>query len=257
MLSGVICDLGHTLIVHAYGEDWARIRPRMIADLVACLQTQAGVAFDCEAFRSEFGRQFAEYDRQRRVQFVEYTAEQILRATFDSLNIPYPSTSQIHAAIEAFFKFSETLWQPAPGMHAVLGALRDRGLRLSLVSNAMDDDNVQRLIDGHNLRGYFDPIIVSAVAGIRKPNPRIFQPVVDAWAADPATLVVVGDTLGADVLGAMNAGMRSVWVRIHADRPDNREHARHLQPDVAIEALADLPTAIDRLNGGGPQLSAL
>ena len=246
-LRGIICDLGHTLILHAHGEDWTRIRPRMIRDLADYLQANIGLQFDNAAFQTAFARQFSDYDRQRSIEFIEYTAEQILRATLDEFGIPQPDQKSLGSALEAFFAYSETLWRPVPRLIETLDELRDRGLRLGLVSNASDDANVQRLIDNQGLRKYFDPILVSAAQGIRKPNPHIFKPLLVSWRFEPAEVVMVGDTLGADVLGALNAGMHSVWVRIHAERPDNVEHLKHLQPDVSIDTFAELPAALVKL----------
>jgi putative hydrolase of the HAD superfamily len=59
--------------------------------------------------------------------------------------------------------------------------------------------------------------VISEGAGIRKPDPRIFLlaaaraglPATDAW--------MVGDSAEADIAGARNAGLASVW--LHRDRP--------------------------------------
>lgn len=249
MLRGVIFDLGHTLIMHAHGEDWARIRPRMIADLSGYLQSQAGLQIDPAAFAQTFARQLAAFDEQRRSHFVEYTARQILLATLEQLGLPCPPPEALKEALRSFFAYSETLWRPMPEVYSVLEELRGRGLKLALISNAMDADNVQRLIDNHGLRGYFDPIVVSAAAGIRKPNPAIFAPVLQRWQLQAHEVAMVGDTLGADVLGAMNAGLHSVWLRIHADRPDNVAHGQHLRPAASVDALAEVPSALSRLDG--------
>ncbi len=246
-LRGIICDLGHTLILHTHGEDWTRIRPRMIRDLADYLQANSDFQFDSISFQNVFARQFSDYDRQRSVEFIEYSAEQILCTTLAELALSQPDRKNLGEALEAFFAYSETLCRAVPGLIETLVELRDRGLRLGLVSNASDEANAQRLIDNHGLREYFDPILVSAAQGIRKPNPRIFKPLLDSWRFEPAEVVMVGDTLGADVLGALNAGMHSVWVRIHAERPDNVENLKHLQPDVTIDAFAELPAAIVKL----------
>jgi len=42
------------------------------------------------------------------------------------------------AALAAYYAYSESLWQPVAGLHETLDALRQRGLRLGLISNAGD-----------------------------------------------------------------------------------------------------------------------
>lgn len=50
-------------------------------------------------------------------------------------------------------------------------------------------------------------IVDSAVVGIAKPDPRIFAPAIEALGTEPARTLYVGDTVHADVHGAMAAGM--------------------------------------------------
>jgi len=55
------------------------------------------------------------------------------------------SDEQIGQALRRLYAPSETCWSPVPGVHGVLARLRDRGLRLGMLSNASDTDNVERL----------------------------------------------------------------------------------------------------------------
>lgn len=127
-----------------------------------------------------------------------------------------------------------------PGAPDTLAALRAAGLRLGLISNAADDGNVQRLIDRAGLRPWFDPILVSAAVGLRKPNPRIFGRVLEAWGLAPAEVVMVGDMLGADILGAQLAGLRHVWLTAQADHRANAAHAGQIIPEARADSLPDL-----------------
>lgn len=246
MLRGAIFDLGSTLIYNQYHNDWPKIRPRMIADLAAELRAQ-GLALDADSFSRAFVRNLTDFDAQRQTHFKEITTEYTLRTTLAGLGVALNGLD-FSRALAAFFSFSEESWRLMPGAHETLAELKGRGLRLAIISNAADDANVQRLIDNHNLRYYFDPIVVSAAAGIRKPNPRIFDFVLNAWQFSPAEVVMIGDTLGADVLGAKNAGLKSVWVTMQADTPDNAAHRDTILPDAIASSLADLPGLIEKLS---------
>jgi FMN phosphatase YigB (HAD superfamily) len=50
---------------------------------------------------------------------------------------------------------------------------------------------------------------------------------------------MVGDTLGADILGAKNAGVYSVWITRRA--PSNQPHQELIIPDATIDSLSALP----------------
>jgi len=131
--------------------------------------------------------------------------------------------------------------------HETLGRIAAAGLKLAIISNAGDDENVQRLIDNARLRAYFDPIVVSAAVGIRKPNPRIFDLALKPWGLTPGECAMVGDTLGADILGAQLAGLHDVWLTARADHPANHAHDGNIIPTRRIAALADLPALLAQI----------
>lgn len=134
-------------------------------------------------------------------------------------------------------------WQLYPDTISTLTALRHSGYRLGCVSNTNDDVLVQRMLDQSGLRPWLSPIYTSAGFGLRKPHPAIFEMVLDDWGLAPEEVVIVGDTLDADVLGAHNAGMRGIWVDRGPVNPwsNNEASKDHIIPDATIERLAELP----------------
>ena len=106
---------------------------------------------------------------------------------------------------------------------------------------------VQTLVDKASLRPYFDLVLSSAACGVRKPSPRIFRIALEHWGVGPSHAVMVGDTLGADILGAHNAGIFSIWVTRRADTPANRVPAETVTPDAVIDNLAQLPALLEKL----------
>lgn len=243
MLGGVIFDLGSTLIYSESDHQWGAILPRMRQDLLRYLES-AGYRLDAPAFLNRLSANFAEFDRQRQTDWVEYTTTYLLTKTLAELGAPPPSPEVLTGALRAYYAYSETLWRTMPGAHATLQALQTAGLRLALVSNAGDDANVQRLIDQAGLRPYFDPIVVSAAVGLRKPNPKIFERVLAGWGLAPGAVVMVGDTLGADILGAQLAGLRHIWLTAHADHPANHAHRDMIVPEAQAASLPGVLTVL-------------
>jgi putative hydrolase of the HAD superfamily len=245
MLRGVIFDLGSTLLYSEHDHNWGVVLPRMRADLLAYLQA-AGYALDGPEFVRRISAKYADYDRQRQTDWVEYTAEWILRSTLDEMGAPPPSPQIVAEAIQAYYAYSESFWRPMPGLHETLHALAARGLRLAAISNASDAANVHRLIDRAGIRHYLHPILISAALGIRKPNPKIFGLVLTEWGLRPDECLMVGDTLGADILGAQLAGLHNVWLTSHAGHSANVAHRGNIVPEAEIAALTDLPALLDR-----------
>ncbi len=92
----------------------------------------------------------------------------------------------------------------------VLSALRARGLRLAVVSNA--DGRVAGALAASGLDHHFDAIIDSHVVGVEKPDPRIFRFALAACGVAPQAALFVGDIYEIDVRGARNAGMEGVLI---------------------------------------------
>jgi HAD superfamily hydrolase (TIGR01662 family) len=243
-LTGLIFDLGNTLLYTPHALSWAQTYDRMRGELLAYLLA-AGYALDPGEFHTRFAAHLRAYDEQRQADWVEYTTTYMLGAALAELGLPAPTPEVAAQALAAYYRHSESLWQPVPELHETLQRLKADGYQLALLSNAGDAENVQRLIDGAALRGYFDPIIISAGVGLRKPNPAVFELVRAAWGVPASACVMIGDTLGADILGAQLAGMRNVWVTNHADHPANVAHRGNIVPEAEIPGLADLPRLLE------------
>ena len=97
------------------------------------------------------------------------------------------------------------------------------------------------------LGGLFEACVFSDDYGITKPDRRLFDIAADAIGADPAQLALVGDSLTADVAGALDAGWTAVWI--------NRVGSTSRCPAGAIEiaTLHDLSAALQlSLKSGHP-----
>jgi putative hydrolase of the HAD superfamily len=150
--------------------------------------------------------------------------------------------------LHAYHHVTQSHWQLDQDTLPTLQKLVERGLRLGLVSNAADDADVQNLIVRAGLRSFFSVILTSAGEGIRKPNPLIFWKALEALDVQPEQAAMVGDTLGADILGANNAGLLSIWITQQADTPQNRAHKNTIIPDFSIEDIRQLPDLLDRFS---------
>jgi putative hydrolase of the HAD superfamily len=243
-LDAVLFDLGSTLIY--FDSPWTEVLPEADAALVAAL-CAAGLTLDEDSFLEGFRQRLAYYYAERDTEFIEYTTAYILRGLLAEHGYPNPADGLVAAALGAMYRVSQAHWQPEADAIPTLQALRQRGYRLGVVSNAGDDADVQSLIDKAGVRPYLDVILSSARVGIRKPNPRIFHLALEQLGVAPQKAAMVGDTLGADILGARNAGLLGIWITRRADSAANRAHADTIQPDAAVATLAELPDLLESL----------
>jgi len=237
VIRGVIFDLGSTLI--RFEGDWPILLQDSLDLLIDQLQ-EDGLDFDRSEFRSAFELALEANDLQRQSSQLERSTSSLLHETLNIFGYDEISPNIIGRGLKRFYGVSETHWQPMPALHEVLDELREEGRMLGIISNAGDVGNVQRLIDKVNIRNYFDPIIISAAIGIRKPDPGLFEMVLDQWHVNPEAVVMIGDRLEADILGAQAAGLHQIWIKPEAEASD----ATRITPEKIAETLVDIPGLI-------------
>lgn len=99
---------------------------------------------------------------------------------------------------------------PYPDAEPALRELRERGLRLIVVSNW--DCSLADVLDGCGLSGQLDGVVTSAESGSRKPDPGIFVQALELAGCKPGEALHVGDTPGEDREGALAAGIRPLVI---------------------------------------------
>ncbi len=165
-----------------------------------------------------------------------------------------PDAARLAAdALEASFASLIPQWELYPDALDTLVTLREAGYRLGCISNTDDGAHVWRIVDNCGLLPWLSPIYLSAEVGLRKPHPHLFQRMLDDWELPPGQVVMVGDTLDADVLGAHNAGMRGIWVDRGPVNPwsQNEKSRAYILPDATVRQLAELPDLLFRDFGHG------
>ena len=136
-----------------------------------------------------------------------------------------------HALYQRFSSFEA--YQPMPGAVDALRALNRLGLRLVVASNW--EGWLGRLLALLDLECFFAAQVVSADIGAEKPDRLFFERGLAIAKADRRRVLHVGDSLNADVNGALNAGIDAVWV--NPTRPTD-------SPVPVIASIAELPGLI-------------
>lgn len=199
-VSTVLFDLGNTLrhLDHAYVAAVISEHGRPVdAAAVAAAEYRGKAAIDAELRARRIG---TDASRQR----------PYFDTILDVLGVPTAARPAIEAALRTE-NMRDSLWRV---MHAdtpeVLATLGARGYRLGVVSNA--DGRVAAALDACGLAIHFSTVIDSHVAGVEKPDPRIFQLALDACDAAASETVYIGDIYEIDVQGAHNAGIAALLI---------------------------------------------
>lgn len=178
MIHTVVFDLGNVLVRFSH--------ERMFAQMGAV----CGVApDDLIGFLTHSGL-FAQFERG------EVSTEQFHRRLCDELGRAIDRTELERAASDIF--------EPDPSMTRLLPLLRERGLRLVLLSNTCEP-HIRFIRSQFGLLDWFDALVLSYEVGSAKPEPAIFESLLsqldcrpDAafYTDDIASYVQTGRTFG-------------------------------------------------------------
>ncbi|HLU21312.1 MAG TPA: HAD family hydrolase [Bacillaceae bacterium] len=97
---------------------------------------------------------------------------------------------------------------------SVLDRLKDN-YKLLLLTNGSPDLQNTKLTITPEIAPYFDQIVISGGFGKGKPDPSIFEHALQLMEVDKDEVLMVGDNLMTDILGANQTGIKSVWINRH------------------------------------------
>lgn len=134
------------------------------------------------------------------------------------------------------------------GVTETLTALSGR-YRLGIVSvTGVSAGRLMRnILERQGVLGLFEALAFSDEVGYVKPDPRLFMAALEELGVEPGKAVHVGDSVKSDVLGARNAGMKTVWLK-------TRDQKLVAEPDRVITRLTQLPETLETLSA--PRLAS-
>ncbi|WP_449354279.1 HAD family hydrolase [Virgibacillus natechei] len=113
--------------------------------------------------------------------------------------------------------------------------------QLLLLTNGSPDLQQTKLDITPALKPYFDHIVISGDFGKGKPDPSIFEHALECLSVQKDEVLMVGDNLMTDILGALRAGIDSVWFNRKQKVPNE------ISPTYEIAELEELAPLIKNL----------
>ena len=93
----------------------------------------------------------------------------------------------------------------------ILDYLKNKDYKMHLITNGFESVQFKK-IKNSNLADYFTEVITSEASNSLKPNKEIFEYALKASNAKLETSIMIGDNEDADIQGAINVGMDSIFV---------------------------------------------
>jgi len=126
-------------------------------------------------------------------------------------------------------------FNPYPESEAVLRRLRETGVGMYVISNW--DLGLFEVLEDLDWMRYFDGVVVSAVSGVEKPDPRLFEEALEASGVGRDRVVHVGNDPVTDISGAAEAGIDTVLV-------DRKGNIAAPEATFVIPDLSELPDLV-------------
>jgi YjjG family noncanonical pyrimidine nucleotidase len=149
-----------------------------------------------------------------------------LKHTFDALEYAV-SDIQIESIAQEYIELLPQNNSLFDGTFEVLEYLGKK-YKLHIITNGFAEVQ-QKKINNSNIAGFFKTITNSEMAGVKKPNPIIFEYALDLAKANKENSIMIGDCLEADVQGALNAGLDAIFFNDKKIKvQDNIKQVTHL-----------------------------
>jgi putative hydrolase of the HAD superfamily len=236
----VLFDFGHTLVDFARTEEALRVAYGVVRErLTEWVEDRAPPEVDelveriAGAVDDMVGRSYME----RRMEELDQVA--LFEQAFAAIGYELPRDLLYEVAEIDHDSFSQSLTAP-PSTIETLRRLRDRGLRLGLISNlSLLPHKVRDDLAQLGLAPFLAAAAFSSEVGVRKPDARIFLHALKELGEDPAHAVFVGDRVNDDIVGAQAVGMRTILTREF-----RQEDAGDVKPDAVVDRLSEVPDVI-------------
>jgi HAD superfamily hydrolase (TIGR01549 family) len=159
----------------------------------------------------------------------------------------------IRSAVERLWEEQTGCVREIPGATPLLESLKEMGLKLGIVSNTWHPLYVSFCRNCPELNALLDYTFLSYRMGCKKPEPALYQAILNGTGAPPAVCWMVGDSYELDMEPAQRAGMRTLWVLC---RPEREPEAlvkmlreERPRPDWVVRSLDDILPFFQDLTG--------
>ncbi|MCF6296783.1 MAG: YjjG family noncanonical pyrimidine nucleotidase [Flavobacteriaceae bacterium] len=135
-----------------------------------------------------------------------------LKETFDHLQYSIDNET-IHLLSEKYIEFLPKYNALLDGTIELLEYLKPK-YEMHIITNGFEEVQYKKMKNSFILP-YFNHVISSERVGVKKPNPKIFHFALKISGAKPEESMMIGDNFEADILGAKNIGMYTVFCQFN------------------------------------------
>lgn len=140
-----------------------------------------------------------------------------LRDTFNEIGFAVDETL-IHNLAMDYIEFLSSFSHLFEGTLDLLQYLQPK-YHLHIITNGFEEPQLKKM-NASAITSYFKTITNAEVAGVKKPNPIIFDFALNIAKAQPKESIMIGDNYEADILGALNVGYDAIFFNYRNDQTE-------------------------------------
>ncbi|MDO4789033.1 MAG: HAD family hydrolase [Johnsonella sp.] len=205
MIRTILFDMGGTLEDICYNEESKELASKTIYRII----TEHGLEIkeSREAFWKKVLLGMDEYKAWSESNKIEKKPEEIWgEYLLRDIDLDHAKAKEIAEELAGIWEVTYYQRKLRPKVEETLEILKNRGYRLGVISNTCSLYSVFDVLDGYQIREYFEDITLSSVTGYRKPHKEIFSLALRQMKAKASESAYVGDTISRDIIGSKNAG---------------------------------------------------
>jgi HAD superfamily hydrolase (TIGR01509 family) len=214
-IEGILFDYGQTLVTFAYPK--AELLEVIRHFLPTIEEALAAPAPPAEAILEQVFmplEEFVSSEGEDEVDWLEAT-----RASWERAGLALPD-GLLYEIVDAEQMCWDRIVQVDPDALPVLSALRSRGIRRGICSNApFPPEMMRRQVSTNGIGELMDGIVFSSMVGRRKPAPEMYRAALDAIRVESKRVLFVGNRVREDYEGPRSLGMRAVLYTAHNSEP--------------------------------------
>lgn len=132
---------------------------------------------------------------------------QRLKSAFDAVGYKV-SDNKINKLADEYITYLSTFSNVFEGTFEILDYLKTK-YQLHIMTNGFKEIQYKKMRIS-KLLPYFNQIITSESVGVKKPNPKIFEHALLVAKAKKDEVIMIGDSIEADIEGALNFGIKAI-----------------------------------------------
>lgn len=175
-----------------------------------------------------FAAEDAEYERWRAglISFQEQRRRRLL-AVLPALGITVDEDPRrLDLLFAEYLSAYRAAWRAFPDVLDVLASLRRQGLRLGILTNGSEEQQLDKLkVTG--LYDAVDVICISEKIGVQKPSREAFEILAEKLDVAPSECLFIGDNPRQDIAGARAAGMQARLIERYREGSEGLAESVH------------------------------